>query len=152
MKTNKAGIDLIKRWEGCVLTCYLCPANIPTIGVGTTKGLTRSDVGKKTITMAEAERLLKEDLARFEADVTRLVKVPVNENQFSAMVSLAYNIGTGAFSSSTLLRLVNAKDYAGAAKQFDRWNKGGGKVLKGLVNRRNDEEALFRKPVAKAKA
>ncbi|XUY25865.1 lysozyme [Agrobacterium sp. rho-8.1] len=152
MKTNKDGISIITKWEGCVLTCYLCPAKIPTIGVGTTKGLTRADVGKKTITMAEAERLLKEDLARFEADVTRLVKVQVNENQFSAMVSLAYNIGTGAFSSSTLLRLVNAKDYAGAAKQFDRWNKGGGKVLKGLVNRRNDEEALFRKPVAKAKA
>lgn len=147
MKTNKAGIDLIKKWEGCKLTAYLCPANIPTIGVGTTKGITRADVGKKTITMAEAERLLMEDLGRFEADVSKYVTVPLNENQFSAIVSLVYNIGPGAFANSTIRSMLNAKDFKGAAEQFARWNKGGGKVLKGLVGRRTDEKALFLKPV-----
>lgn len=147
MKTNKAGIDLIKKWEGCKLTAYLCPANIPTIGVGTTKGITRTDVGKKTITMAEAERLLMEDLTRFEADVSKYVTVPLNENQFSAIVSLVYNIGPGAFANSTIRSMLNAKDFKSAAEQFARWNKGGGKVLKGLVGRRADEKALFLKPV-----
>jgi len=147
MKTNKAGIDLIKKWEGCKLTAYLCPANIPTIGVGTTKGITRADVGKKTITMAEAERLLMEDLGRFEADVSKYVTAPLNENQFSAIVSLVYNIGPGAFANSTIRSMLNAKDFKGAAEQFARWNKGGGKVLKGLVGRRADEKALFLKPV-----
>ncbi|QTG15706.1 lysozyme [Agrobacterium tumefaciens] len=148
---NTAGLSIIKESEGLRLTAYNCPSFIPTIGYGTTKGLTRADVGKKKITEAEAERLLKEDLKRFEADVSRLVKVPVNENEFSALVSLVYNIGTGAFAGSTLLRYLNSGDKANAAGQFERWNKGGGRVLNGLVKRRAAEKALFVKPVAKPK-
>ncbi|WP_312069487.1 lysozyme, partial [Acinetobacter sp.] len=79
------------------------------------------------------------------ASVNNLVKVPLSQNQFDALVSLTYNIGSTAFKNSTLLKKLNAKDYAGAADQFLRWNKGGGKVLKGLVRRREAERALFLK-------
>lgn len=109
---NSAGLAIIKESEGLKLTVYICPAGVPTYGYGTTKGLKFSDVGRKTITKDEAERLLKEDLKRFESEVDRFVKVPLNENQFSALVSLVYNIGATAFGSSTLLKMLNKKDYA----------------------------------------
>ncbi|OCJ61245.1 hypothetical protein A6U96_13950 [Agrobacterium tumefaciens] len=147
-KINNAGLDIIKEMEGLRLTAYLCPSHIPTIGWGNTSSVKMSDVGRKTITKADAETLLKKDLVRFEADVNRLVTSDINENQFSALVSLCYNIGSGAFAKSTLLRMVNMGDYSGAAGQFSRWNRGGGRVLPGLVKRRALEEALFRKPVA----
>lgn len=126
--------------EGCKLKAYLCPANVWTIGYGHTG----SDVKEgMVITQAEAERLLLKDLDRFCAAVERLVTVPLNDNQFAALVSLCFNIGEGAFAKSTLLRKLNAKDIIGATQEFPKWNKGGGKVLPGLVKRREDEQRLF---------
>lgn len=86
------------------------------------------------------------DLKKFEAAVNK-VTVALNQNQFDALVSLTYNIGTGAFASSTLLKKLNAGDYKGAAAQFDVWNKAGGKRMQGLVNRRSTERKLFEKAV-----
>lgn len=139
MNISNAGIDLIKRFEGLRLKAYLCPAGVWTIGYGTTKGV---KAGQR-ITEAQAEELLRADVEKFELAVIRTVKAPLTQNQLDALVSLAYNIGNKAFGNSTLLRLLNAGDYAGAAKQFDRWTRGGGKVLPGLVKRRAAERALF---------
>lgn len=143
---NKASIDLIKSFEGLKLTAYLCPAGVPTIGYGTTKGLTRADVGKKTITEAEATGLLIEDVARFEKAVDKLVKVKLTENQRGALVSFTYNLGEGNFGSSTLLKKINAGDFKSAQSEFAKWDKAGGKVLAGLTRRRAAEAKLFGTP------
>ncbi|XUY29785.1 lysozyme [Agrobacterium sp. rho-8.1] len=146
MAINKASIDLIRQFEGCELTAYLCPANVPTIGYGTTKGLKRADVGRKTITEAEATRLLLEDVARFEKAVDKLVKVTLTDNQRGALVSFTYNLGEGNFGSSTLLKKVNAGDFKAAQLEFAKWDKAGGKVLAGLTRRRAAEAKLFGTP------
>ncbi|MCU0523268.1 MAG: lysozyme [Elainella sp. Prado103] len=95
------------------------------------------------ITESEAEELMKRDLRRFEQAVSDLVKVPLNSDQFSALVSFAYNVGEGALASSTLLRLLNQRDYQGAADQLLRWDKAGSQALAGLTRRRKAERALF---------
>lgn len=146
MAINKASIDLIKSFEGLKLQAYLCPANVPTIGYGSTKGLTRNDLGRKTITEAEATRLLLEDVARFEKAVDKLVKVKLTENQRGALVSFTYNLGEGNFGSSTLLKKVNAGDFKAAQSEFAKWDKAGGKVLAGLTRRRAAEAKLFGTP------
>ena len=138
---NQIGLDLIKSFEGYRDTAYLCPANVWTIGWGTTKGV-RSG---QTITPEEAEKFLKRDLKVFEAQVTEMVKVPLTSNQFSALVSFAYNCGTGALKGSTLLKKLNQEDYLGAAEEFLRWNKANGKRLAGLTRRRVAERLLFLK-------
>ncbi|MCJ2030709.1 lysozyme [Methylobacterium sp. J-043] len=102
------------------------------------------------ITQAEADDILARDLVRFEDAVARLVRVPVTQNQFDALVSFAFNLGEGNLGSSTLLKKLNAGDYDGAADQFARWNKAKGKVLTGLTRRRAAEADLFRRPVAGA--
>ena len=139
MKVNQAGIDLIKRFEGVKLRAYKCPAGVWTVGVGSTRDVHAGMV----ITQTEADERLREDLQDAEAAVERLVKVQLTDNEFSALVSLVFNIGSGAFSHSTLLRMLNSGDRKGAALQFKRWNRGGGKVLPGLVKRRAAETALF---------
>lgn len=142
MKTSQRGIDLIKSFEGLRLTAYPDPGTGGdpwTIGYGHTKGV---KPGMK-ITENWAEELLRDDLAEFEAAVNGLVKVRLCQHQFDALVSLVFNIGPGAFSDSTLLRLLNAGLYDDAALQFVRWNKGGGKVLSGLTRRRMAERKLF---------
>ena len=96
-------------------------------------------------TLEQAKEYFAHDLKRFESSVNNLVKVPLTQNQFDALVSLTYNIGSGNFASSTLLKKLNAKDYQGAADQFPRWNKAKGKVLNGLTRRRAAERALFLK-------
>ena len=135
--------ELIKSFEGLELEAYLCPADIWTIGYGHTGNVKEGD----SITKSEAESLLDKDLQTFRNGVKRLVKVPLNENQFGALVSFAYNLGLGSLQSSTLLKMLNAGDYTGAADQFLRWNKSGGKVLTGLVRRREAERAVFLTPV-----
>ena len=135
--------ELIKSFEGLELEAYLCPADIWTIGYGHTGNVKEGD----SITKAEAEALLDKDLRTFRNGVKRLVKVPLNENQFGALVSFAYNLGLGSLQNSTLLKMLNAGDYTGAADQFLRWNKSGGKVLTGLVRRREAERAVFLTPV-----
>lgn len=148
MKISKAGLELIKKWEGCKLTAYLCSAGVLTIGYGHTG----SDVYKgMKITQAQADDFLQSDVIRFEKDVTSLVKVPVTQNQFDALVCFAFNLGSDidadtiaeGLGDSTLLRKVNSKDFVGAAAEFVKWNKAGGKVLNGLTSRRIDESKLF---------
>lgn len=142
MKTSPKGIDLIKRSEGCKLEAYPDPATGAepwTIGYGSTKGVTK---GMK-ISLAEAEFMLVRDLLAFEAGVTNLVKTKINQDQFDALVCFSYNVGLGNLQSSTLLKMVNNNDFAGAAQQFQRWNKANGKVMNGLTTRRLAEAKLF---------
>ena len=142
MKTSPKGIALIKSAEGLRLKAYPDPGTggLPwTIGYGSTSGVTRNMV----ITEAQAEQMLAADLVRFERIVERAVQVPLNQDQFDALVSFTYNVGEGNFTKSTLLRKLNAGDTAGAAEQFSRWVHAGGKVLSGLVKRRAAERALF---------
>lgn len=142
MKTSPKGIALIKSAEGLRLKAYPDPGTggLPwTIGYGSTSGVTRN----MAITEAQAEQMLGADLVRFERIVERLVRVPLNQGQFDALVSFTYNVGEGNFTKSTLLRQLNAGDTAGAAEQFSRWVHAGGKVLPGLVKRRAAERAMF---------
>ena len=143
---SKTGIDLISSFEGIRLNAYDDSVGVWTIGIGTTIYPNGVKVKKgDKCTQEQALEYLQHDLRSFEKTVNDSVKVPLSQNQFDALVSLAYNIGSGAFKNSTLLKKLNAKDYAGAADQFLVWNKGGGKVLKGLVRRRDAERALFLK-------
>ena len=162
-KINQAGVDLIKSFEGIEdgdpktvnLDAYLCQANVATIGWGHAvvwdgkqlkgkPGLAKSkEIYPNGISMAEAEQLLKLDLHRFERAVNSLVKVPITDNQFAALVSFAFNVGEGALAKSTLLKLVNAKEFLSASCQFARWNKAAGKPSNGLMRRREAERKLF---------
>lgn len=133
-------LDIIKKSEGLRLEAYLpTPNDVPTIGYGHTKGVR---MGQR-ISLAQAEQFLLEDVDWAEDAVNSLVKVRLSQNQFDALVSFVFNVGATAFSKSTLLRLLNAGDYKGAADQFLRWNKQAGKVLRGLDTRRKEERALF---------
>jgi len=151
MRISDEGLRLIKSFEGyhtrqpdgsCV--AYLCPAGVATIGWGCTEGVT---LGMRW-TEAEATEGLRREIAKHEAAVNRLVTVDINQNERDALISFSYNCGIGALSTSTILRRLNRGDRAGAAAAFALWNKGGGRVLKGLVARRSREAALFLKPVA----
>ncbi|NNH25690.1 lysozyme [Acinetobacter terrestris] len=144
MSTSQNGINLISSFEGCELKAYLCPAKVWTIGFGTTVYPNGVKVKKgDSCTLDQAKQFKAHDLKRFEKTVDDLVQVPLTQNQFDALVSLTYNIGPGAFEKSTLLKKLNTGDYQGAADQFTVWNKGGGKVLQGLVNRRAKEKEVF---------
>jgi len=138
-RISAEGLDLIKRSEGLRLNAYKCPADVATIGYGSTGPHVKMGM---TITVDEAEDLLRDDLVRFEQGVAKAGGT-MTQGQFDAMVSLAFNIGLGAFMGSTLLQkhLAAAHD---TADQFKRWNKGGGRVLPGLVTRRADEAKLYR--------
>ena len=136
---NKQTLDLIKKFEGCRLKAYLCPAGVLTIGYGHTKSVKPN----QTITQKQADELLLADLTEFERGVKSSLIVPINDNQLGALVSFAYNVGIGALQKSTLLKKLNAKDYQGASSEFLRWNKAGGKELKGLTLRRQAERELF---------
>ena len=138
-KISETGVALIKKWEGCRLKAYQCSAQVWTVGWGHTK-----DVGRNTVISQEyADELLIQDLRIYEEAVNKYVKVPLTQNQFDAIVSLSFNIGIGAFQKSTLLRVLNRKDYAEAANQFLVWKYAKGKIVQGLINRRADERKLF---------
>jgi len=148
MKTGTEGLDLIKKFEGLRLKPYLCSAGVPTIGYGSTmyadgKKVTLND---DAISEQQALELLAKTLGKYEKAVNDYVTVTLTQNEFDALVAFTYNLGAGNLLSSTLLKKLNAGDKAGAANQFDVWNKAGGKVLQGLVNRRAAEKALFLKP------
>lgn len=150
MQISDEGLRLIKSFEGYhtrlkdgSCAAYLCPAHVPTIGYGCTEGVRLGMVW----TEAEAVAGLAREIAKFEAVVSRLVTVTINQNEYDAMVSLAYNIGAAAFARSTVLKRLNNGDRAGSAKAFEMWTRGGGRVLPGLVSRRKREAALFLKPV-----
>lgn len=144
MQTSEKGIALIKQFEGCKLTAYQDSVGVWTIGYGWTQPVDGKPIrAGMTIKQETAERLLKTGLISYESDVSRLVKVGLTQGQFDALVSFTYNLGARSLSTSTLLRKLNAGDYAGAADEFLRWNKAGGKVLNGLTRRREAERALF---------
>lgn len=144
MHISPSGIDLICNFEGKRLTAYDDGVGVWTIGFGTTVYPNGIKVKKgDTCTEAQAKAYMAHDLKKFERTVNSTVKVPVNQNQFDALVSLAYNIGTDAFKKSTLVKKLNANDIHGAANQFDVWVNAGGKRMQGLVNRRAKEKALF---------
>lgn len=146
MKTSTNGINLIKSFEGLRLKAYDDSVGVWTIGFGTIKypNGTRVKAGD-SCTSQQAEDYLHNDLTSFENAVNRLVKAKLTQNQFDALVSFTYNLGETNLSKSTLLKKLNAGDYQGAADQFLVWNKAGGKVMKGLVRRREAERALFLK-------
>lgn len=141
MNISETGIQLIKNFEGCVLKAYKCPAGVWTIGYGHTSGVKEG----QTITLKQAEDYLLQDIRAYEITVNNLVNVPLNQNQFDALVSFCYNLGPNNLKNSTLIKLLNKKDYLGAAEQFDRWIYAGGKKLPGLVKRRAAEKELFLK-------
>lgn len=144
LQVNPAGISLIKQFESCRLTSYQDGGGILTIGWGHTEGVTAG----MTCTQIQADAWFTQDVANVSKIVNGLVPQTINSNQFSACVSLAYNIGTGNFASSTLLKLLRAGDLAGASAQFVRWDHVAGQVNDGLLKRRTAEQQLFNSPVA----
>lgn len=142
-RINETGITLIKTYEGLQLTPYLCPTKIWTIGYGHT----RTVHAGMTITPEEANQLLDDDLQIVERAVQRLVAVPLNDNQFSALVCFAFNVGIGNFENSTLLKLLNRGWYEQVPAQLTRWNKAGGEELGGLSRRRAAEGRLWNTPI-----
>lgn len=146
MHVSSRGIDLICNFEGKRLVAYDDGVGVWTIGFGTTIYPNGIKVKKGDVcTEAQAKAYMAHDLKKFELAVNNAVTVPLNQNQFDALVSLAYNIGTNAFKNSTLVKMLNAGDIRGAANQFDVWIKAGSKRMQGLVNRRAKEKALFLK-------
>lgn len=141
MKISKVGVSLIKHWEGFRADSYLCPAGVWTIGYGHTG---KVNAGMK-VSPEEAEKLLIHDLRWAEKTVRNFVKVDLTQNQYDALVSFVFNVGSHAFRTSTMLRLLNeGKSVTEICEQFGRWVLAGGDVLRGLVNRREMEENLFR--------
>lgn len=142
--TSQNGIEHLRFVEGERLNVYNDEAGHPTIGVG---HKLLPDENFTTITAAQSEQLLRNDLKKAEKIVNLNVKVPLNQNQYDALVSFAFNVGAGNFKTSTLLNRLNNSDYKGALAQFPRWKyitKNGTKVLSsGLVNRRSYEQDLF---------
>jgi GH24 family phage-related lysozyme (muramidase) len=146
MNISQKGIDLIKSFEGLVLHAYkpVSTERYFTIGYGHYG----SDVKQnQTITQKQAEEYLKQDLQKFVYGVSQLVKVSLNQNQFDALVSFAYNCGVDALRTSDLLMKLNKGEFVGASKEFDRWVHSGKVVIQGLVNRRNKEKVLFLTPI-----
>lgn len=139
MKTSQTGINLIKQFESLRLEAYKCPAGVWTIGYGHTAGICRGDL----IDARKAEQLLAEDLRVFEAVVNR--ECPhLNQNQFNALVSFTFNVGSGNFLKSSLLKCVKANPVnANIRYEFSRWNRAGGEVLAGLIRRRKAEADLY---------
>lgn len=144
MKVSSKGLELIKEFEGFSSTAYLCSAKKATIGYGNTfwEDGTPVKIGDQ-ISKERAETLLKHVVDNFSVAVEVDIKIEVTQNQFDAMVSLAYNIGLGAFKNSTLLRQLNRGDFVGASQEFLRWDKSNGKPLLGLTRRREREKLLF---------
>lgn len=153
MTINAAALDLIKEAEGWVNHWYLDPAGVYTVCYGHTDRAGapfHSATKDRSFSQAEGEAILQDDLLGAEASVLSLVKVPLNENQYGALVSFTYNLGAGNLSSSTLLKKLNAGNYHGAAAEFAKWTLAGGKSLPGLVRRRAAEASLFLAPVKNA--
>ena len=139
MKISEEGKSLIKKFEGCRLESYLCPAGYWTIGYGHIKGVTEN----QTITQEVANIYLDNDIQEFEAYVEGMVSVPLSQNEFDALVCWTFNLGPTNLGSSTLLKVLNQGKKEAAPFQIKRWNKSNGEVLEGLVRRREAEALLF---------
>ena len=139
MKLGIQGLELIKTFEGLELNAYKCAAGVWTIGYGHTKNVQEGMV----ISEDTANDMLMEELVEYENYVNTLVTVPLSQNQFDALVSWVYNLGSSNFQASTMLKVINANDMVNVPAQIMRWNKAGGKVLEGLTKRRQAEADLF---------
>lgn len=142
VKINDLGINLIKNYEGLKLTAYQDSVGIWTIGYGETGPLI---IPGLVWTKEQAEKSFIKRVKEFADRLTKIIFTSLNDNQFSALVSLAYNVGIANVKKSTLLALINLGDYKGASEEFIKWNKAGGKVLAGLTKRRQAEKELFLK-------
>lgn len=138
----QSAIDLIKEFEGFSAKAYPCPAGVLTIGYGHTGP---DVIPEMIISKERAEELLELDVRKVADDVLELVKVPLNDSQFSALISFTYNLGIGALRKSTLLNKVNRGLYGNIPAEIVKWCHAGGKKLPGLVRRRNEEAALWSK-------
>tara|TARA_E500000178_G_scaffold271093_1_gene269082 strand:- start:68 stop:544 length:477 start_codon:yes stop_codon:yes gene_type:complete len=139
MKISVEGLALIKKFEGLELDAYKCAAGVWTIGYGHTKGVQEGDVWSE----AQANEMLEIELEEFERYINDNVTVALSQNQFDALVSWVYNLGPANLKASTMLKVLNSGDYEGVPAQIKRWNKAGGKVLEGLIRRREAEALLF---------
>ena len=139
MKLGERGTEILKYFEGCKLTAYQDSVGVWTIGDGHTKGV----YDGMTITQDQAEQMLLSELEEYEGYIKDMVTVPLTQNQFDALVVWVYNLGPTNFRNSTLLKELNAGNYNAAGQEITRWNKAGGKVLAGLVKRREAEAQLF---------
>jgi lysozyme len=140
MKYSKPGLKLTEGFEGCKLVAYIpMKGDVPTIGYGHTRNV---HLGM-TCTQEQAEQWLLEDLQLAEDNVNQHVRVQITQGEFDALVDLVFNIGSGNFQHSTLLKLLNSGDYKAAAKEFERWDRVGGTVSTGLLRRRSAEEQEF---------
>lgn len=144
MEYSPDGLKLTESFEGCRLQAYLDSVGVPTIGYGHTHGVTMG----MTCTQEQADAWLQEDVQGAVQVVNNLVTVPLTQQQFDALVDFTFNLGTGALQHSTLLRLLNSGDYQGAAGEFEKWDKAGGKVLPGLLRRRQAERDMFNTPAS----
>ncbi len=139
MKTSEEGLALIKKFEGCELEAYQCSAGVWTIGYGHTKDVKESDVWSQD----HAEHMLEVELHEYESYINKYVTVNLSQNQFDALVSWVYNLGPANLKASTMLKVLNSSKYEDVPAQMKRWNKAGGKVLEGLIRRREAEACLF---------
>ena len=139
MQISEEGKNLIKKFEGCELEAYKCAAGVWTIGYGHIK----TAVEGMKIDQATANELFDEEMGEYETYVNTAVTVPLSQNQFDALVSWVFNLGNGNLNASTMLKVINSSDHAGVPAQIKRWNKAGGKVLEGLIRRREAEALLF---------
>jgi len=139
MNTSEEGLALIKKFEGCELKSYRCSANVLTIGFGRIKEVKEGD----TCSQEQAEEWLAEELPEYESYINDMVDVDLTQNQFDSLVSWVYNLGPSNLKASTLLNVLNAGEYENVPEQIKRWNKAGGKVLDGLIRRREAEALLF---------
>jgi len=139
MNLGYNGTKLLKFFEGCRLTAYQDSVGVWTIGYGHTKGVFEG----MSITQEEAEQMLLTELEEYEGYVEKYVTVPLTQNQFDALVVWVYNLGPTNFRKSTLLKELNSGNYTAAGQEITKWNKAGGKVLAGLVKRREAEALLF---------
>ncbi|WP_208435320.1 lysozyme [Bartonella phoceensis] len=145
-KISKEGLALIKQWEGLRLSAYKDAIGVWTIGYGHTNNAGKPFVHKgMVITEEQAEEFLCQDLQKFENAVEQMVQVPLTDQQFAALVSFCYNIGTAAFCNSTLLKKLNNGEYEAVPSELQKWTKAGGKRLQGLVHRRAAETGLWAK-------
>lgn len=140
MRTSRTGIEFIKHWEGVSLKPYRDVAGYWTVGVG---HLLREGEPVEQITMEQADEYLIRDLSDAERCVNSQVGTELTQNEFDALVSFVFNLGCGNFRRSSLLRLLNRGDFGLAASEFERWNRAGGKVVRGLTRRRKAEREMF---------
>jgi lysozyme len=139
MQISQEGLALIKKFEGCELEAYKCPAGVWTIGYGHTKDVKEGD----KINKDEANYLLQEEMIEFESYIDDMVEVELNQSQYDALCAWVYNLGPSNLGSSTLLKVLNEGKYEEVPQQIKRWNKANGEVLTGLIRRREAEALLF---------